>query len=322
MASSINASTSGAGGVITTADNTGILNIQTANTTAVTVDASQRVGIGVTPNAWTTSNNTKALQISTLTSVYQAFTGSNFASNTYYNGTNDVYITTASAGKFAFDAGNHIFTWSSAASGTAGTTIAFTERMRIDSNGNVIIAGTSPYSSSQKLSIMPSTGSASIGLKGIAGDGAYILFNDTGGAAVESRLGHVTNINVFQARCGTTGGVQLTSGATSWSAISDERLKDIIEPIENAVEKVSTLRTVIGKYKDDEKEIRRPFLIAQDLQAVLPEAIGTTTQSKEDDTEYLTIAYTDTIPLLVAAIKEQQTIINDLKARVTALEAK
>jgi len=46
MASSINASTSGAGGVITTADNTGILNIQTAGTTAVTVNASQNIGIG------------------------------------------------------------------------------------------------------------------------------------------------------------------------------------------------------------------------------------------------------------------------------------
>ena len=41
MASSINASVSGAGGVITTADATGILNIQTAGTTAVTIDASQ-----------------------------------------------------------------------------------------------------------------------------------------------------------------------------------------------------------------------------------------------------------------------------------------
>lgn len=48
MASSINASTSGAGGVITTADNTGILNIQTAGTNAITVDASQNVGIGTT----------------------------------------------------------------------------------------------------------------------------------------------------------------------------------------------------------------------------------------------------------------------------------
>jgi hypothetical protein len=43
MASSINASTSGAGGVITTADATGILNIQTAGTTAITVDASQNL---------------------------------------------------------------------------------------------------------------------------------------------------------------------------------------------------------------------------------------------------------------------------------------
>jgi len=37
MASSINASTSGAGGVITTADNTGILNIQSAGTTVAAI---------------------------------------------------------------------------------------------------------------------------------------------------------------------------------------------------------------------------------------------------------------------------------------------
>ena len=48
MASSINASTSGPGGVITTADNSGILNIQTAATTALTINTSQNVGIGTT----------------------------------------------------------------------------------------------------------------------------------------------------------------------------------------------------------------------------------------------------------------------------------
>ena len=41
MASSINASVSGAGGLISTADNSGILNIQTAGTNAITVSASQ-----------------------------------------------------------------------------------------------------------------------------------------------------------------------------------------------------------------------------------------------------------------------------------------
>jgi len=45
MASIINASTSGAGGVITTADASGELQIQTAGATAITVDASQNVDI-------------------------------------------------------------------------------------------------------------------------------------------------------------------------------------------------------------------------------------------------------------------------------------
>ncbi len=50
MASSINASTSGAGGLITTADNTGILQLQTAGVTAVTVNASSALGVGTSPS--------------------------------------------------------------------------------------------------------------------------------------------------------------------------------------------------------------------------------------------------------------------------------
>lgn len=45
MASSINASTSGAGGLVSTADASGVLNIQTAGTTAVNVDASQNINV-------------------------------------------------------------------------------------------------------------------------------------------------------------------------------------------------------------------------------------------------------------------------------------
>lgn len=46
MASIINASTSGAGGLISTADASGVLQLQTAGTTAVTIDASGNVGVG------------------------------------------------------------------------------------------------------------------------------------------------------------------------------------------------------------------------------------------------------------------------------------
>jgi hypothetical protein len=119
----------------------------------------------------------------------------------------------------------------------------------------------------------------------------------------------------------SSAGVYLGAGSTSWASASDERLKDIIEPITNGLTKVASLRTVIGKYKTDAEGTRRSFLIAQDVQAVLPEAISTT-MVKDDNTEYLGVAYTDVIPLLVASIKELKTINDSLTARIVALEGK
>jgi long-subunit acyl-CoA synthetase (AMP-forming) len=113
-----------------------------------------------------------------------------------------------------------------------------------------------------------------------------------------------------------TYGVYLANTGTSWISVSDERQKDIIEPIENALTKVNTLRAVIGKYKHDEEGVRRSFLIAQDVQAVFPEAV----ESQNNEEALLGLSYTDIIPLLVAAIKEQKIINDDLEARVTQLE--
>jgi hypothetical protein len=115
--------------------------------------------------------------------------------------------------------------------------------------------------------------------------------------------------------------VQLTSGATSWASASDERLKDIIEPITGAMEKVSTLRTVMGKYKTDAEGTRRPFLIAQDVVAVLPEAVDSVADTREGDkTEYLSVRYTDTIPLLIAAIKELKAVVDTQAVEIAALK--
>jgi hypothetical protein len=105
-------------------------------------------------------------------------------------------------------------------------------------------------------------------------------------------------------------GVFLTNTGSSWSSVSDERMKTIVEPIANAAEKVSSLRAVIGYYNNDDLQIRRPFLIAQDVQAVLPEAVSI----QDQDEGTLGMSYTDTIPLLVAAIKELKAEIEILKA--------
>lgn len=120
-------------------------------------------------------------------------------------------------------------------------------------------------------------------------------------------------------------GVYVTDGGTSWAGLSDERLKDIIEPITNGLNKVSTLRTVIGKFKTDAEGTRRSFLIAQDVQSVLPEAISI----QNEETGTLGLSYTDVIPLLVASIKElkalndtQAETIATLTANLTALTAR
>jgi hypothetical protein len=103
-------------------------------------------------------------------------------------------------------------------------------------------------------------------------------------------------------------GAYLLDGATSWAGNSDERLKTDLKPIENAAEKVDTLRAVTGRFKTDEESISRSFLIAQDVQKVLPEAVVNSPEGM------LGITYTDVIPLLVAAIKELKAEIDVLKA--------
>jgi hypothetical protein len=113
-------------------------------------------------------------------------------------------------------------------------------------------------------------------------------------------------------------GVYITDGGTTWIANSDERLKTSLTPFKNAAEKVCTLRAGTGRYLTDEKSVSRSFLIAQDVQAVLPEAVNV----QNDEIGTLGLAYTDTIPLLVAAIQEQQALIKDLTTRLAALEAK
>jgi hypothetical protein len=108
---------------------------------------------------------------------------------------------------------------------------------------------------------------------------------------------------------GGNGGVQLTPGATAWASASDETMKTDLIPIQSGAEKVASLRAMTGRYKTDEEGVSRSFLIAQDVQKVLPEAVT----AGEDGT--LGLRYTEVVPLLVAAIQE-------LTTRLAALEAK
>ena len=181
------------------------------------------------------------------------------------------------------------------------------ERARIDSSGNLLVGTTSKLSGGLLGLDINSAGATGITFAKSGANKAYFyLLSDASAFQWQTESGVVANV------VSSTNGVTLANGGTSWGSLSDERKKDIIEPITDAATKVSSLRAVIGKYKTEENGIRRAMLIAQDVQAVLPEAV--VENSKGD----LILQYTDTIPLLVAAIKEQQAIIESLKARLDA----
>jgi len=108
-----------------------------------------------------------------------------------------------------------------------------------------------------------------------------------------------------------TGGADVTGTLTATgdiTAYSDARLKSNIETISDAVSKVLTLNGVTYNRTDIDGEPRQTGLIAQEVEAVLPEAV----QEQKDG--YKSLAYGNLVGLLVEAIKELTARIEELES--------
>lgn len=104
--------------------------------------------------------------------------------------------------------------------------------------------------------------------------------------------------------------------AASFLYSSDKRLKDNITPIKDALAKIVELSGVTFSWKSGARAGQADVgVIAQEVQSVLPEAVNT------DASGYLSVDYPKLVPLLIQAVKEQQTQISALKAEVDALRA-
>ena len=118
------------------------------------IDASGNVGIGVTPSAW--GSNWRVIDSgngSNGTSGAVAFYGSGangvvLYANARNDNTNDKYVYTAPAGKYAVN--GNVFQWFQAAQGTSGNNITFTQAMTLDAVGNLLVGMTSIATSSEK----------------------------------------------------------------------------------------------------------------------------------------------------------------------------
>ena len=108
------------------------------------------------------------------------------------------------------------------------------------------------------------------------------------------------------------------------TTISDARLKEGVETIEDASKKVSQLRGVEYTWKSGSREGEREIgFIAQEVEAVVPQIVrekNVFIDGKVSEDKYKTVDYEKLIALLVESNKEQQEIISQLEERVIDLE--
>ena len=95
------------------------------------------------------------------------------------------------------------------------------------------------------------------------------------------------------------------------TAFSDARVKDNIEVINNAVEKIQAIRGVTFTRNDmTDTTTRHAGVIAQEVMEVLPEVIT------KDANDHYSVAYGNLNALLIEAIKEQQKQIEELQNKL------
>jgi hypothetical protein len=286
MTTTLNASTAGAGGFIATSDNSGVLALQTAGTTAITVDASQNVGIGTTSPPSVTNGRTVQISASGRPRLYTTSTGTN-AVNTFFGSSDDL-----ACGQIDVASNHPLVIYTND-----------TERMRIDSSGNLLVGTTSNIAANAKIfalgngvGIAVGSGTGSTAYRHMymnSGDGTLYFFNPTNYAYL--------------------------SAAGAWTNASDARLKKNIVDIKYGLADV--LKAQPRSYQMNAVDGDFVGFIAQELKEIIPEVVT------GDPEKQLGVDYGSLVAVAFKAIQELKAIndtqaetINALTARIVALE--
>jgi Chaperone of endosialidase len=183
-----------------------------------------------------------------------------------------------------------------------------TEAMRIDTSQNVYINTTSQYNAS-RFNILTTGGQNGIGLSTPSGANDAATF--------------YTSTSTFAGRITPSG------SSTSYQTSSDYRLKENIQPMTGALDKVKALKPITFDWIADKKASQG--FIAHELQEIVPECVhGSKDEVDADgnpkyqgiDTSFLVATLTSAIQELSTLITAQQSTIQSLTERITALENK
>jgi hypothetical protein len=182
--------------------------------------------------------------------------------------------------------------------------------MRLDSSGNLLVSTTSAVTTNVGSRLM------------YGATDPYISSTLTASTnPTTSYLLYSTGASAYRFYVGMGGTVYATN--TTITAISDQRLKENIRDLDDGLETVMALKPrkfdwKTGKGKDIKND--RGF-IAQEFETILPDMVDEWKDPAPEGEEPYKAVNANLIPTLVKAIQEQQTLITQLTARITALES-
>jgi hypothetical protein len=263
------------------------------------IDSSGNVGLGVTPSAWT--NSFGVIQGLGGWSISHNGANSNsvdFLSNAYRSGgaSTYLYVGSANATRYQQFAGAH--QWFNAPSGTAGNPITFSQAMTLDASGNLLVGTTSAPN-----------GTSVYGSGFVGETNSRMVLRLATSSTAQLSVARFYNPN------GQVGEIKTDGTSTLYVTSSDYRLKEDVQPMVGASDRVLALNPVNFAWKAGGTRV--DGFLAHEAQAIVPAAVT----GEKDGEEMQAIDHSKLVPLLTAALQEALTEIADLKARVAALEA-
>jgi len=302
-------------------DSSGVLNIGSGQ---VYKDASGNLGIGTSsPNSvlnvvgaqTTFDTNVFGQMLVRSTAAYNATPRAGIVFSIKYN----------SAGAF-ISGGSSIQGYKQTASdGDFGNGLLFTtqadgaapaERARIDSSGNLLVGGTATNPVTSRVNGAVISANGSIQSRSPSAFSYYGL-SVTSGTHISFYTDNGTNFV-------TAGNIASNGANTSYNGTSDYRLKNNIQPLTSALNRVSQLRPVTWTWKEGYGGTRPECegFIAHELQEILPIAVTGEKDAVDADgnPQYQGIDTSFLVATLTAAIQELKAIVDAQGAEIAALK--